>query len=313
MNRLAKDFTDLSLISCNNFGAVHLAQHCLDGHKYALKEIPLARENITDKLNTKVARKALTEVYSLSRLDHPFVVRYHCSWIERSTLRAADSLNPSCEEKRLQPIGAQKEDEDHFSLFIMTEYCQNGTLKDLLARPLRSRFQRLKLLLRVAAALEGLHANSVAHRDIKPSSIFFSKTNELKLGNFSLSLHPFLISKGAIDFQEQKAVSVYCERQLSVHTVDTDNFVDFLNEGFRADCYGLGVICLEVLATFSNELEKTSFFNELCKKDSVHKVREKLCGKDAELVEGLLRKDSRKSAKWAKMFIEHMLSVAAFG
>ena len=193
-NRLANDFAELSLVSFGGFGGVYLARHRLDRRHYAVKEVPLVRGLFADTASMEEgARKALTEVYLLSRLERPFVVRYHCCWIEHSTPQVAQSLSTgssvsslSGTERSLQVAAAPKRDGEQFSLFIMMEYCAGGTLKDLLVRPLRSRFRKLQLLVRVAAALEGLHASSVAHRDVKPANIFFSEKGELKLGDFGL-------------------------------------------------------------------------------------------------------------------------------
>eukprot|EP00916_Digyalum_oweni_P004442 GHVL01007876.1.p1 GENE.GHVL01007876.1~~GHVL01007876.1.p1 ORF type:complete len:615 (+),score=162.34 GHVL01007876.1:149-1993(+) len=83
-NRINRDFINLKTINKGRFGSVVKAEHRIDGHQYAVKQIkfPLVGDNNEEKLE-----KFLGEVKCLSRLDeHPNIVRYYSSWLETKHL-----------------------------------------------------------------------------------------------------------------------------------------------------------------------------------------------------------------------------------
>ena len=79
-------------------------------------------------------------------------------------------------------------------LVLILEYCQSGTLLDLI-REKRPKGDKLKeILLTIVKGLHYCHQHSVSHRDIKPSNVFIDSYGRLKLADFGLS--SFVNKKG---------------------------------------------------------------------------------------------------------------------
>lgn len=159
-----------SRLGSGAFGVVYKARYLLSNFPvfYALKDVLC--------LNTSSLGKAISEVETLRRVDHDFIVK----------IIAADQF----EDWR-----------GGCHVLILTEYCSGGTLNERLSQP-SSEETTLKWLSQMASALSYLHSLHIVHRDLKPDNVLLtdSMTEDLKLGDFGL----------AREFLELKRVNTHC-------------------------------------------------------------------------------------------------------
>ena len=157
-----ENITKIKSLGKGNFGEVFLVKSKVENKKYALKEIPIKNQN-EDLIN---------EGEHLKELDHPNLVLY------KSVFFANDILN------------------------VMMEYAKNGDLNnELLRHKEQNKYfeenQLLNWLTQICFSLQYIHEKKIVHSDIKPSNIFLTKKNSIKLGDFG-------IFKKIMNFDEKK-------------------------------------------------------------------------------------------------------------
>lgn len=76
--------------------------------------------------------------------------------------------------------------------YLMTEYCENGTLDDFLQTTVNSKldeFRVWKILIEMLLGLQYIHRHGVLHLDIKPLNVFVTFDGLLKIGDFGMLTH----------------------------------------------------------------------------------------------------------------------------
>ena len=86
-SRYLSDFVEAGRLGRGGFGEVLRARNKLDGRFYAIKRITQS--------STSALSAVLSEIIHLSRLNHPYVVRYFTAWIEHEAFRLTNDTSES--------------------------------------------------------------------------------------------------------------------------------------------------------------------------------------------------------------------------
>ncbi|OHT10614.1 hypothetical protein TRFO_20022 [Tritrichomonas foetus] len=126
-------------------------------------------------------------------------------------------------------------DEKNRCLFLILEYCSNGTIEDMLKKSGVIRPPYLySLCYQIVNALKFCEDLGLAHRDIKPSNVFIDKYGRVKLADFGLSFQ--------MKSDDQKGDNAICNRftgSLPYMPPEILNLQPF--DPFKADIWSLGV------------------------------------------------------------------------
>lgn len=190
-------------IAGGSISAVYLAESERAGELVALK-VFRAVPDVAEGKNT--FDRFLQEYEVVSKVEHPNVVRIY-------DLGIAD---------------------DH--AYIAMEYFADGDLRQRMKSPLDSG-TALEYLRQMAAALQGIHAVGVLHRDLKPGNVMLRPDGTLALIDFGLAKQ--LQLDAAITATGEIFGTPYYMSPEQGHGADTDE---------RSDLYSIGVIFFEMLA-----------------------------------------------------------------
>lgn len=124
-------------------------------------------------LNRIVAVKILRQQFSI---DEDFVRRFR-----REAQAAASLSHPNI-------VGIYDVGQDKETYFIVMEYVEGETLKDLIQReaPLEPA-RAVNVSRQIANALYHAHNNKIIHRDIKPHNVLLSKDGRIKVTDFGIA------------------------------------------------------------------------------------------------------------------------------
>lgn len=123
------------------------------------------------------------------------------------------------------------------NLYIMTEFCENGSLDKFLIE--NGKIARLdewrvwKILIEILIGLRFLHNNDILHLDLKPANIFITFEGSLKIGDFGL-----LTSLPIPDFFEREGDREYIAPEVISHQ----------KYDKPADIFSVGLMLVEILA-----------------------------------------------------------------
>ncbi|ETO32649.1 hypothetical protein RFI_04468 [Reticulomyxa filosa] len=150
-----------------SFGTVHGCRSRVDGCLYAVKHIPMFRHSSMSR------QSLLREGYVMSALSRMggnghHLAQYYFMW------------EPPARD----------------SLYIVMEWCSNGSLASRLGTPQSAHTLGL-VALHIGRALHFLHSRAFVHLDVKPENILITRDNQFKLADFGLCVHvdkSFLVS-----------------------------------------------------------------------------------------------------------------------
>lgn len=152
---LGHDYQEVRSIGRGSFGQASLAKD-KNGNLCVVKQVDISELDQEKKMD------AVNEVKVLSVLKHPYIVRYHKSFIENGTLS------------------------------IVMDYADGGDLgKQILnhreKQQLFTEGQIMHWFTQALLGLKYLHTKQILHRDLKPQNIFLTRQGDLRLGDFGIS------------------------------------------------------------------------------------------------------------------------------
>ncbi|PNH02758.1 Serine/threonine-protein kinase Nek4 [Tetrabaena socialis] len=148
-------YENMVVIGQGQYGTAFRARDKYDGNLYCVKRIPMSAKD--DHAG------ALREAQLLDSLDHPNIIRYRESFVDKEG-----------------------------SLCIVTSFCEEGDLFTLIRKKAAQKEyfteeEVMDIFVQTADAVSFIHSKRVLHRDLKTQNIFIARGGIIKLGDFGIS------------------------------------------------------------------------------------------------------------------------------
>lgn len=227
--RFKNTFECLGLLYERDGQRVYEARHILEGRRYLVKVAKFEY----DERKTLGQVTMFREVAATMRFRHKHIVNYVTSWVE-------DAASGSIELETRHPFQSSDDSETDVPkvsvgcLYVQSELVKGNSLKSKLTnRQSVNRQENCLLFRQILKGVAHIHSKSIVHRGLKPSCIYVTPDNSVKIGDFHLAAK----AHAAISRQSLfRSGSRYSDPQCGVRT-------DFSEQ---RDIYPLGLILLEM-------------------------------------------------------------------
>ncbi|GMS86896.1 hypothetical protein PENTCL1PPCAC_9071, partial [Pristionchus entomophagus] len=233
-------------------GCVFKVENKLDKWRYAVKRIAVDPKNIDD---------ALREVRAMAQFDHPGIIRYNCTWIERppegwqhdTNVEILKRMGSSSRRSVIKIFQMQFNDDCEF-LYIQMQLC-NYSLKEWL-RENRSdstrNLPRMKSWFKqIVEAVHYIHEKNLIHRDLKPSNILFAEIDHLKVCDLGIA------TERRIDEQTDTTITRTIIGSMLYLSPEQSSRYPY---GSKTDVFTLGLILSELCVAITNR-ERSEIFD----------------------------------------------------
>eukprot|EP00929_Paragymnodinium_shiwhaense_P038134 TRINITY_DN20203_c0_g1_i1.p1 TRINITY_DN20203_c0_g1~~TRINITY_DN20203_c0_g1_i1.p1 ORF type:complete len:581 (+),score=113.09 TRINITY_DN20203_c0_g1_i1:82-1824(+) len=211
----ASNYTEIRGLGKGTFGAAALARRSADGRLCVVKTVDIRR------LGKREQQSAVEEAAVLASLKHPYIVRYHESYLHEG------------------------------NLCIVMDYAEGGDLQRRIvrARETGSLFEEKQILRWFAQALLGLqylHGQRILHRDMKSNNLLLTKSGDVRLGDFGTAVRMPEDQQGAL-----RSIAGGSLRESPSSLVGTPAYLspEIFSDGkysFASDVWALGIILYEL-------------------------------------------------------------------
>ncbi|MDB5392124.1 MAG: prkC 34 [Planctomycetaceae bacterium] len=123
-------------------------------------------------------------------------------------------------------------------LFILMEFVEGATLRDLLQQGKIEAAEALRIVPKICEAIQFAHDRGVIHRDIKPENILFNELGAVKIADFGLA---------KLTSADRDSLTGTNARMGTVHYMAPEQVANTSTVDHRADIYSLGVTFYEIL------------------------------------------------------------------
>ncbi|GMS86386.1 hypothetical protein PENTCL1PPCAC_8561, partial [Pristionchus entomophagus] len=248
-SKFSKEFKVESILGNGFSGCVFETSNSLDDGKYAVKRIAVEPKE-------EIINKTLREVRAMAKLDHPNIIRYNSTWIERPP----DDWQYKADEEILENIKSRRRQLLHYkpnSVFIyiqmqlckfsLTQWLNENMVKE--SRPIHRMKNWFKQIIN---AVECIHEHKHIHRDLKPCNILYITNDHLKICDMGIVAQQRVENGVEITMTRTKAGTA------EYMSPEQASFVSRINA--KSDIFTLGLILAELCVVMSYE-EKVKFFD----------------------------------------------------
>ncbi|KAK6488804.1 interferon-induced [Huso huso] len=279
-SRLFQEFDEITKLGQGGFGSVFKARKILDRNFYAVKLV-------------KYKNNADREVAALARLEHDNIVRYSTSWVEELAGNLPET-SESYSSSDSDPSALQN------YLFIQMKLYEKGTLKNWIndnnhLKTVRSKTDALQIFKQMVDGVVYIHSNNLIHRDLKPTNIFLSDDDKVKIGDFGLATAIINENDGN---SLQRTTRTGTMSYMSPEQKTQNKY------GNEVDIFALGLICFELLWRLETDNERARVWNKIRRRE----FPEEFCteySSESKLIEKMLS-EAPKDRPNASKIAEHL-------